>query len=328
VTAAAWVFDVVHLATIVTLAWGSVTARDPFTGIVRFIAFGLLAALAWARLGAPDLALAEAAIGAGLTGALLLSTLGRMRSRQRAAAVPADGEAPAAARPLLAALVFALGLVVGLLVLTSAWSIAGDRDPSAGPVDAELLAESGIESEVAAVLLDVRGYDTLLEMAVLFVALLAVWCLGVVRFRRPPWPDDPVLTSLAGLMVPILLLLAAHLLAAGLHEAGGGFQAGAVLAAGGVLWTLADRRALRLGVRPWARIGLVAGLVGMVAAAAAPTFAGRPPLDQPAETASTRGFLLELGIAVSVGLTLTALFAGGLAERPLRQLRREREARP
>ncbi len=34
--------------------------------------------LVWVRLDAPDIALAEAAIGAGLTGALLLSALARL----------------------------------------------------------------------------------------------------------------------------------------------------------------------------------------------------------------------------------------------------------
>ncbi len=47
--------------------------------IVLFIVFGLLMALAWARLDAPDIGLAEAAIGAGLTGALLLDALGVLR---------------------------------------------------------------------------------------------------------------------------------------------------------------------------------------------------------------------------------------------------------
>jgi uncharacterized MnhB-related membrane protein len=41
--------------------------------------FGLLMALTWVRLDAPDIALAEAAIGAGLTGALLLDTIGYLR---------------------------------------------------------------------------------------------------------------------------------------------------------------------------------------------------------------------------------------------------------
>jgi uncharacterized MnhB-related membrane protein len=52
---------------------------DLFKAIVLFIAFGLLMAIAWVRLAAPDVALAEAAIGAGLTGALMLSALARLQ---------------------------------------------------------------------------------------------------------------------------------------------------------------------------------------------------------------------------------------------------------
>ena len=45
------------------------------------MAFGMLLALAWMRLQAPDVALAEAAIGAGLTGALLMAAVARLRGR-------------------------------------------------------------------------------------------------------------------------------------------------------------------------------------------------------------------------------------------------------
>ena len=57
------------------LAWQTLACADLYKAIVLFIAFGLLMAIAWVRLDAPDVALAEAAIGAGLTGALLLSAL-------------------------------------------------------------------------------------------------------------------------------------------------------------------------------------------------------------------------------------------------------------
>ena len=50
--------------------------------VVLFIVFGLLMALAWARLAAPDIGLAEAAIGAGLTGALLLDAYGALKRRR------------------------------------------------------------------------------------------------------------------------------------------------------------------------------------------------------------------------------------------------------
>jgi len=75
-----WTFDIVLGLTLLWLAFRALTSEDLFKGIVLFIAFGLLMALAWVRLNAPDIALAEAAIGAGLTGALLLAALAKLES--------------------------------------------------------------------------------------------------------------------------------------------------------------------------------------------------------------------------------------------------------
>lgn len=75
------------------LAYAALSSRDLFRGIVLFIAFGLVLSMAWARLGAPDVALAEAAIGAGLTGALLLATWGRLPGRDKRKRGKAPGEA-------------------------------------------------------------------------------------------------------------------------------------------------------------------------------------------------------------------------------------------
>ena len=75
-----WAFDALLCFILLWLAWRALASPDLFQGIALFIAFGLLMALAWVRLAAPDVALAEAAIGAGLTGALLLATLARLES--------------------------------------------------------------------------------------------------------------------------------------------------------------------------------------------------------------------------------------------------------
>jgi uncharacterized MnhB-related membrane protein len=61
------------------LAWRTLACTDLFKAAVLFITFGLLMAIAWVRLDAPDVALAEAAIGAGLTGALLLAAIARLK---------------------------------------------------------------------------------------------------------------------------------------------------------------------------------------------------------------------------------------------------------
>jgi uncharacterized MnhB-related membrane protein len=62
----------------VWLAWQVLATRDLFKAVVLFIAFGLLMSMAWVRLQAPDIAMAEAAIGTGLTGALLLDAVGHL----------------------------------------------------------------------------------------------------------------------------------------------------------------------------------------------------------------------------------------------------------
>jgi uncharacterized MnhB-related membrane protein len=83
-----WAFDAVLGVALLWLAWRALASPDLFRGIVLFIAFGLLMALAWVRLDAPDIALAEAAIGAGLTGALLLAALARLESKNETKATP------------------------------------------------------------------------------------------------------------------------------------------------------------------------------------------------------------------------------------------------
>lgn len=77
-----FLFDISLIATLVWLAIRSLAEEKLFKSVVLFIAFGLLTALAWVRLAAPDIALAEAAIGAGITGALLLDAVGHLRGRE------------------------------------------------------------------------------------------------------------------------------------------------------------------------------------------------------------------------------------------------------
>ena len=82
-------FDGIVAAGLVFLAWRSLQAPHLFTSVVLFIAFGLLMALAWVRLDASDIALAEAAIGAGITvfGIAVSGDLGGTRLLAAVAAV-------------------------------------------------------------------------------------------------------------------------------------------------------------------------------------------------------------------------------------------------
>jgi uncharacterized MnhB-related membrane protein len=64
---------------IVALAIQVAVARETFAVIVGFVAFELLLSLIWMALSAPDVALTEAVLGGGVTGALLLTADARLR---------------------------------------------------------------------------------------------------------------------------------------------------------------------------------------------------------------------------------------------------------
>ncbi len=75
------IFDVLLIAMLFWAAYGALGELKMFKSVVMFIVFGLFLAVGWVRLGAPNVALAEAAIGAGVTGALMLDAVGHLRAR-------------------------------------------------------------------------------------------------------------------------------------------------------------------------------------------------------------------------------------------------------
>ncbi len=89
-----WIFDAVLVLTLLALAVRALTVNDLLQTVVLFIAFGLFMALAWVRLNAPDIALAEAAIGAGLTGVLLLDAARQIIASPRRDIADSPNSAP------------------------------------------------------------------------------------------------------------------------------------------------------------------------------------------------------------------------------------------
>jgi uncharacterized MnhB-related membrane protein len=61
---------------------GAVTAallRNLLAAVIVFMVYSLMMALLWQQLNAPDLAITEAAVGAGVTTILFILTLRRLR---------------------------------------------------------------------------------------------------------------------------------------------------------------------------------------------------------------------------------------------------------
>lgn len=302
------VIDVLLALALLALAVGAVAGAALFRSIVMFVVFGIILALVWGRLGAPDLALAEAAIGAGLTGALLLVSYRRL--------VDSIPRRLPRSRPV-SRLAAPLGLLtVGLVVALGVTSLGmPPSDQSAGAAVLRHMPDQPVSNPVTAVLLLFRGYDTLLEMGVLLAAYMgARLALGdspPLTARSAP-ASLPLVGALLSIVVPLSVLVSIHLLHAGGDAPGGAFQAGAVLAAAGVLLVLSGR--LRVVLEPplAQRILLVAGALAFIGIGLGARFFGDPFLALPGLWAI---YAIESALLLSIALTLVLLFAagGGLA---------------
>jgi multisubunit Na+/H+ antiporter MnhB subunit len=297
-------FDLLLALALVVLAWKALAAEDAFAMVVLFIVLGLMVALAWVRLHAPDVALAEAAIGAGVTGALMLTTLRHLRECEPAPVRPA---APRALDALTAVL---CGLVT--LALAAAFLSAPQRGPGlVAPVMANMNA-SGVDHPVTGVLLNFRAYDTLMELVVLLAAVVVVWMLerGTAGRALPVPPLGPVYTGFARLALPTMVVVAAYLVWIGAVAPGGAFQGGAVLAAVAILLVLGRSYGPMPAHRPVARLAFVLGTAVFTGTALAVAMGPRVAFEYPPSEAKTLILVIEAAVAVSIAATLAALVYG------------------
>lgn len=300
-----FIIDGVLALGIIILAIQTVRSDSPFQAMLMFIVFGLLMSLAWARLHAPDLALAEAAIGAGITGALLLVTWRRLQAH---GPDTDPGQGPALSRWLALPIAGA----ASLLVIGIAWTALElpAAPGTAGELALKQLDDIGVSNPVTGVLLGFRAYDTLLEMAVLLAAWLGARTVAT-EFRPgalpgPAHAEVPLVGALLSLVVPISILVAVYLLQAGGSAPGGAFQGGAVLAAGGVLLCLTGRLEAAARASTLERVGVILGLAVFSIAGLVVMALGGPMLALPGIWAI---YLVETALLLSIALTLVLLFA-------------------
>ncbi|MEW5905993.1 MAG: DUF4040 domain-containing protein [Elusimicrobiota bacterium] len=174
----------IFLFTLVVCAAAAVRARDLLASVILLCAYSLVMTLTWTHLNAVDVALTEAAVGAGIVTALLIAAVGRTVSTEAPPAEAGGSSALSRALPLLAVLGTGAMLVYGTL------DMPDYGDPSAPPnvhVASRYVAgsvpETGIVNFVTAILASYRGYDTFGETTVIFAAAVcAVLILG--RGRR------------------------------------------------------------------------------------------------------------------------------------------------
>lgn len=204
----------------------------------------------------------------------------------------------------------ALGALIAAALLRTP-----ENDGAMARAALEALPDSGVGNPVTAVLLNFRAFDTLLEVAVLLLTLVAVWALDLRLPRTEALPASPVFSSLLRISGPLLVVIAGYLLWVGASEPGGAFQAGAVLAGGCLLLRLAGRWNPGAGFVRWAAsVGL---LVFLLTAIAMPVLTGGL-LQYPPASAGMWILLIETAATVSIAAILAALFVAREPEGPRR----------
>jgi multicomponent Na+:H+ antiporter subunit B len=176
---------------------------------------------------------------------------------------------------------------------------------------------------VTAVLADYRGFDTMFETVVVFIAGMAV--LAILKNSSGPnskkknfhieTEPDIIVTNTVRLLIPVIQIFAFYVLAHGHVSPGGGFQGGVVMGASFIMIALSWDLDTALARFPVERCTVVAGLgiilyagIGLLS-----MFLGGEFLDY-AELANILPVSREmaryhamLGVEIGVGLTVTAI---------------------
>jgi multisubunit Na+/H+ antiporter MnhB subunit len=253
-------------------------------------------------------ALTEAAIGGGLTGALLVGAASRLRGTEAAARAERPRALVRAAAALLSVAVTA-ALAIGVLMLP-------DPAPTLAPQAMANIAATGVGNPITAVLLAFRAMDTLLEAIVLVFALIGVWSLGPdhawggrpgARHRADP---NGILAYLARVLPPIGIIVGTYIFWVGADHPGGKFQGATIIAAMWLLAIMAGLADTPPVSRTWVRVGLAAGplvfiAIGLMGAVTAGAF-----LAYPDGYAKSLIIVIELALMPTLALILALLIAG------------------
>lgn len=170
----------VLLAAMVLAVVGIALQRNLFAVVVLAGAYSFLMATVLVALDAVDVAMTEAAVGAGVSTVLLLGAL----------RLSGATEAKPLRRPWLP---LALAAGVGAMLVYGTLGLPAFSDPQA-PIHTHVVPryltegprETGVPNVVTAVLASYRGYDTLGETVVVFTAGAGVIALMRRRRKRGP----------------------------------------------------------------------------------------------------------------------------------------------
>jgi multicomponent Na+:H+ antiporter subunit B len=179
-----FIIDFVILALLAATAVTVARIRDLWAAIMFTGIYSFLSASWMVILDAPDVSFTEAAVGAGISTVLLLSTLALTGKKERKST-----SSPLI--PLLVVTITGAALVYGTLDMPH----IGDpnapihQHPSPTFMERSQADMHGLPNVVTAILASYRGYDTLGETTVVLTAGIAV--LMILRTGKDDSVDDP-----------------------------------------------------------------------------------------------------------------------------------------
>lgn len=266
-------------------------------------------------MDAADVAFTEAAVGAGISTLLLLKTLALTRRHAK----------PQKKRTWLA---------LSIVTITGGLLIYGTSDlPAYGSADApahqhlsayyleKSVEETGVPNVVTAILASYRGFDTMGELVVIFIAGIGVLSLLESTSKTKltsasSLHEHTVLRIVSKMLIPLIMMFALYVQFHGDYGPGGGFQAGVIFASAIILYSIlfgpdAARTVMTDRVtRLLAAFGILlyAG-TGFAAMANGGAFLDYTYLRDEQVSAQLLGILLvELGVGITVAAVMVRVF--------------------
>lgn len=316
------IFGVFLLTLLVITALAMVHTRNLFVAVMLSGIFSLLMAANFFLLDAADVALTEAAVGAGISTVLFLGAL----------ALTTDRERVEASNRIVALVVVA---TTTLLVVYATFDKPRFGDPNA-PVHQHVAPWYiehtpnliDIPNIVTAVLGSFRAYDTLGEVFVVFTAGIGVLFMlaagsagsesGAAAIRQPNEGLRHYLIprEVGRLLIPLILLFGLYVQFHGEYGPGGGFQAGAIIAAAVILYALLEGEEQALRAIPRSMLiglaicgPLLYGLVGVAGIILGGNFLDYSVLSSNPIQGQQLGILIiEAGVGITVTGVLLSVF--------------------
>ena len=312
------VFGIFLLTLMVITAIAIVQTSNLFVAVMLSGIFSLLLASNFFLLDAADVALTEAAVGAGISTVLLLAAL----------ALTADRETVPTARRGIAMIVVSITTLIIIYATFDQPRLGAPDAPTQQHVAPWYLEKTpeliDIPNVVTAVLGSYRGYDTLGEVFVVYTAGIGVlFLLGGTAGRRRETNTSSqglkhyLIPRMVGrMLIPFIVLFGLYVQFHGEYSPGGGFQAGAIIAAAIILYAILEGEVRALQVLPRGLLtGLMAcgallyGIIGLLGMLLGGNFLDYSVLSSDLVKGQQLGLLLiEAGVGITVTGVLLSIF--------------------